>query len=105
MIMNFVLSILIAMAVLSSPNSDGAQMIYTGILLNSIALATNNWQMPVYGVSVKQFEKRNDGRHQLGNANTNFKFLCDYIPIGIGVASPGDLLMFLGTFLVYEYDF
>ena len=102
------MGLVVAYSVLQNPYSDGSQMIYVGETLNFIALATNGWQMPVFseGLTEKRLHELDPlDRHKLGNDQTNFKFLCDWANIGIGVASPGDLLMFYGTFMNIFHEY
>lgn len=101
---NILLGLLLAYSVAISPNSDGSQLVYVGAAMNLVAVATNGWQMPVFApeVTKKKLEERDPfHRHKLGDVNTNFKFLCDWLDFGVIIMSPGDMLMSYGAFMNY----
>ena len=95
------LSLIVAYSVWQSPYSDGAQMVYIGAAMNAVAFVSNNFQMPVFdqGLTQKKIDEHDIfHRHKLGDENSNFKFLCDWMDFGFMITSPGDLMMFLGSF-------
>ena len=104
---NIIIGLLIAYSVWMTPGSDGSQLIYTGALLNFIAVASNGWQMPVFapGLTQERLAKSDPfHRHKLGDSNTNFKLLCDWLDFDFMISSPGDLLMFYGAIMNYSHQ-
>ena len=94
----------VALSLLNNPVSDGSQLIYTGAVLNVIAVVSNGGLMPVYDpyITAEELYSRDIfHRHVLGTAKSNFKLLTDWIVVGRGVFSPGDLLMMFGAFMNY----
>ena len=60
-------------------------------------MALNHGRMPVLMPSdlVESFGGFDD-RHVLMTSATHLKFFCDWINLGSGIASPGDILIWLG---------
>ena len=71
---------------------------YLGGALNLIAMGVNHGQMPVLMPSdVAMAMGGFDDGHSLMTSASHLKFFCDWLHLnGIGVASPGDLLIWLG---------
>jgi len=73
---------------------------YLGIAINCIVLAANHGQMPVQwpggcgGWDVSEY----DFIHVCMTHASHLKFLCDWISLGGYIASPGDMLIFLGSY-------
>lgn len=65
---------------------------YLGGALNLIAMGVNHGQMPV----LLPVDPGFDDRHILMSSATHLKFFCDWLNLGEGIASPGDLLVWLG---------
>jgi hypothetical protein len=70
-------------------------LFYLGGLFNLGVMALNHGQMPVLIPTdiASQFDF--DARHVLMTSATHLKFFCDWLSLGDGVASPGDLLLWL----------
>jgi hypothetical protein len=64
---------------------------YLGAFFNVGVIALNHGQMPVLLPAMP--DTGFDERHQLMTAATHLKFFCDWINLGDGVASIGDLLL------------
>lgn len=73
---------------------------YLGGLFNVGVMALNHGAMPVLmAPSLVATGVDFDNRHQLMTAATHLKFFCDWINVnGLGIASPGDLLVWLGDY-------
>lgn len=71
---------------------------YLGGALNVGVMALNHGQMPVLMPSDIAAANGFDERHVLMTAATHFKFFCDWINLGEGIASPGDLLVWFGDY-------
>jgi hypothetical protein len=69
---------------------------YIGAFLNLFVMAINHGQMPVQIAYALQAATEFDDRHTFMTAATHLKFLCDWINLGDGIASPGDVLLWLG---------
>ena len=69
-------------------------MLSSGIACNWLVVGTNGWKMPVLS---KRFVPGGD-THIVMSSHHRFKILSDRIPIGIGMASIGDLLIWIGVF-------
>ncbi|WP_036226474.1 DUF5317 family protein [Mesoaciditoga lauensis] len=98
---NIILGLLVAYSIWMNPMGDGAQMAYIGAAMNLTALVSNGFQMPVFapGLTEKKIQERDPFHiHKLGNENSKFKILCDWLNFGYAVFSPGDLLMLFGAF-------
>lgn len=74
---------------------------YLGGLFNMGVMALNHGAMPVQvPPAIITAGVEFDARHQLMTMATHLKFFCDWINVdGLGVASPGDLLVWLGDYL------
>lgn len=69
---------------------------YLGALFNLAVMALNHGQMPVLMPSDIAAMVGFDSRHILMTHSTHLKFFCDWLNLGKdGVASPGDLLVWL----------
>jgi hypothetical protein len=69
---------------------------YLGGLFNLGTMALNNGQMPVLMPADLAAQVGFDARHVLMTHSTHLKFFCDWLNLGEGIASPGDLLVWLG---------
>jgi hypothetical protein len=71
-----------------------------GFILNAIVIALNHGQMPVQWPGGCDPDTMGDDIiHSCMASATHLKFLADWIFIrGVGVASPGDLLLWAGRF-------
>ena len=69
---------------------------YLGSFLNVGVMALNHGQMPVLIPADVAVQMEFDARHVIMTAQTHFKFFCDWINLGDGIASPGDILIWLG---------
>lgn len=92
---------------LYKPALLGSCSILIGTLLNRIVIAANNGRMPVYpslsyrtgyfsGVALSNY----DSLHILGDSQTPFWWLSDYIDIGFGILSIGDLFVHSFTIII-----
>lgn len=61
-----------------------------GAMSNMAAVWANGGKMPVLG------ERRFSRLHQPMRKSTRFKFLCDWVPTGLGKVSLGDVLIWIG---------
>jgi hypothetical protein len=92
---------------LYKPAIMGSCSIAIGSILNSIVMSQNGGKMPVYPtfsyitgyVKAEQHLVAND-IHVFGTAQTNCKFLTDYIDVGFCVLSIGDLFIHFYVFLM-----
>lgn len=66
----------------------------TGFILNVAVVGANHSQMPVL-LAANDSLAEGDIKHCVMTANTHLKFLADWIYVGFGIASPGDLFIFL----------
>lgn len=95
------LSFLFAMFVFSlyKPAVIGSLSMMAGTLLNNFAISQNGEKMPVFPslsywtgyVKADTFSIVND-IHVLGDINTKWKILTDWIDVGYCILSPGDVL-------------
>jgi hypothetical protein len=69
---------------------------YLGSAMNLIVMALNHGQMPVQISPELVAQMDFDARHTIMTAQTHFKFFCDWLNLGEGIASPGDLFIWLG---------
>lgn len=98
---SLLLGLVVAYSIFQNPTGDGAQMAYVGMAMNFVAISTNGWQMPVFAqrLTEEKIDKYDPlHRHKLGDANTNFKILCDWIDFGYAILSPGDVFTLFGAF-------
>jgi hypothetical protein len=73
---------------------------YLGGLFNVGVMALNHGAMPVLVPQAALDGLQMDANHQLMTAATHLKFFCDWINVhDLGIASPGDLLVWLGDYL------
>ena len=86
----------------------GSGFVLLGTLMNRFVMAQNGGFMPVYpsfsyvtGYVKSGCLDFNDGVHVLGNADTKFRFLADYIDVGYSVMSIGDLFIRVFVFLIF----
>lgn len=85
----------------------GCIFIFSGSILNNIAIKANNGSMPIFPtlsywtgyVKEDSFIKIND-IHVLGNSSTKLKFLTDVIDIGYSILSIGDIFIRCFAFLI-----
>jgi hypothetical protein len=83
----------------------GSGLIVAGTLLNKLVMNANYGKMPVFPslsyltgyVKPDTFLLAQDQVHILGNADTKWKVLSDYIDVGFSILSPGDVLIHLFT--------
>jgi hypothetical protein len=68
---------------------------YLGAFLNVGVMALNHGQMPVLMPTDIASQLDFDARHVLMTSSTHLKFFCDWMNLGEGVASPGDVLLWL----------
>lgn len=87
---------------LYKPAMFGSASIVFGTVLNKFVIAQNGGKMPVFpslsystGYVTPEMFNTVDSLHVLGNAETKFKFLTDYIDYGYSILSPGDILIHL----------
>jgi hypothetical protein len=87
---------------LYKPAIWGSASIVFGTVLNKFVIAQNGGKMPVYpslsyltGYLSPDMFGSMDSLHILGNAETKFKFLTDYIDYGYSILSPGDIFIHL----------
>lgn len=89
----------------------GAICIFIGTGLNNFVISANNGKMPVFPsisyltgyIRSDFFEKINNTYndiHILGDSNTNYKFLTDYIDVGYSILSIGDVFIRVFAFIV-----
>ena len=86
----------------------GSASIIIGTLLNKFVMAQNNGKMPVYPslsyltgyFKPNAIIQANDNIHIMGNENTPWKILSDYIDVGFSILSIGDLFIHFFTFWV-----
>lgn len=89
----------------------GSVCIFIGTALNKLAMKGNGGKMPVFPTLsyrtgyVKQdsFSKVRD-IHILGNSETKFKFLTDYLDLGYSILSIGDVFIRLFTFIIIYHS-
>ena len=87
---------------LYKPAIVGSASIIIGTVLNKFVIAQNGGKMPVFpslsyrtGYLSPEMFGSMDSIHILGNADTKFKFLTDYIDYGYSILSLGDVLIHL----------
>lgn len=88
----------------------GAVFIVLGTILNRFVITANGGKMPVYptlsyitGYVKPEAFGVADSFHILGDANTKWKILTDYIDLGYSILSVGDLFIHSFAFIVtYE---
>lgn len=74
---------------------------YLGALLNVSVMAINHGQMPVQiAASLITADFSLDDSHSVMTAASHLKFLCDWINLGVGIASPGDMLIWLSQYIM-----
>ena len=71
-------------------------MYYLGGFFNLGVMALNHGQMPVLLALDIAIAQGFDDRHVLMTSATHLKFFCDWLNLGDGIASPGDLLIWFG---------
>ncbi len=92
---------------LYKPALIGSGLMMIGTFLNQFVMAQNGGKMPVYPtlsyltgyVKADTFKLVND-IHVLGDINTKWKILTDYIDVGYCILSPGDVLIHFFTILM-----
>ena len=70
-------------------------LFYLGGLFNLGVMALNHGQMPVHLPPELVSQVEFDARHSIMTASTHLKFFCDWLSLDDGIASPGDLLIWL----------
>jgi hypothetical protein len=71
---------------------------YLGGFFNLGVMALNHGQMPVLMPSdIAAATGGFDDRHVLMTSATHLKFFCDWLNLGDGIASPGDILVWIGA--------
>lgn len=107
-----ILSFMFAMFVFSlyKPAIIGSGSIVFGTLLNKFVIAQNGGKMPVFpsfsyitGYVTPEMFSSLDSLHILGGADTNFKFLTDYIDYGYCILSTGDVFIHLFACIMLYY--
>lgn len=77
----------------------GPILVCSGGWLNYTVIQANGMKMPVFPRKVSK-----SPWHVDGNSDTRYPWLCDRIPLGIGIGSVGDILIFLALIVsVVEY--
>lgn len=85
----------------------GSLSMIIGTMLNKIAIINNGGKMPVFPTvscvtgyfQADSFVKVND-IHVLGNENTKYKILTDYIDLGYSILSIGDIFIRVFVFII-----
>ena len=108
----FLLSFLVPMFAyqMYKPAIMGSISIAIGSAINNFVLSQNNGKMPVYPtlsyitgyVKAEAFLIVKDV-HVLGNAQTHWKILTDYLDVGFSILSIGDLFIHFYVFLMTYY--
>lgn len=87
---------------LYKPAIVGSASVFFGTILNKFVIAQNFGKMPVFpslsyktGYLSPDMFGSTDSVHVLGNADTKFIFLTDYIDYGYSILSPGDVFIHL----------
>lgn len=78
---------------------------YLGAFTNQLAIAVNHGHMPVLYGSCDMLnallDYTQDAVHTCMTHKDHLKFLCDWINLGNSVASPGDMLIWLGAMFTF----
>ncbi|ACD53078.1 hypothetical protein FDB55_12020 [Clostridium botulinum] len=88
----------------------GSFFVVFGGVLNDIAIKSNGGFMPVYQslsyltgrVTLENYQRVND-IHILGDSQTNFKILTDFIDLGYTILSVGDVFIRVFVFIILYY--
>lgn len=95
---------------LYKPSLIGACFIMLGTAMNHLVIAVNNGKMPVYATLSKltgyydsSIMGSLDTLHCVGDSTTKLKLFTDYIDIGFGILSLGDLLVHSFTIIIVYY--
>lgn len=108
----FLLPLLLPIVVyrLYLPSLAGSACVLLGSGMNRLVIAQNGGKMPVFptlsrltGYFNESAMLQYDALHTLGNAETKFKFLADYIDLGYSILSLGDILIRVFIFLIVYY--
>jgi len=74
-------------------------MPYAGMAMNALVMALNGGQMPVlYPGGCGNYPDDADLIHVCMTHASHLKLLCDWIVVQMGIASPGDMLIFFGEY-------
>jgi len=92
------------------PAVIGSGSIFFGTILNKFVIAQNYGKMPAFpslsyitGYLTPEMFGSVDSLHALGNADTKFKFLTDYIDYGYCILSLGDVFIHLFFCIMLYY--
>ena len=92
---------------LYKPALLGSAGIIFGTMLNNFVIAQNGGKMPVFASLSKwtgyfnaQAIQAVNGIHTIGNAQTKFWFLSDFIDVGFSILSIGDIFIHAFTFII-----
>jgi|ERR1700747_3581360 len=77
--------------------------LFVGLGLNALVMAVNGGQMPVQYPGGCGDGFGDDIIHSCMTHATHLKFLCDWIVIQSGIASPGDMFIFLYEFIRWPF--
>lgn len=94
--------------ILTSPATISMICLALGSQLNKVVLKANNGYMPSfpdvgYSTGFVKPDFVEDGIHILGNAYSHLIPLCNVFDIGIGILSPGDILVRFYVFIILYY--
>ncbi len=95
---------------LYKPGIMGSVLIVIGTSLNQFVMSQNGGKMPVYATLTKitgyydaSAIQVADRIHIIGDANTKYKFLTDFIDVGFSVLSIGDILIHCFITIIIYY--
>lgn len=95
---------------LYKPGICGSILIIIGTLLNKFVISQNGGKMPVFATlsKITGYYKESafgvaDNLHIIGSETTRYKFLTDYIDLGISILSIGDVLIHSYIVIVIFY--
>ncbi|MDF2568319.1 MAG: hypothetical protein K0R90_1775 [Oscillospiraceae bacterium] len=88
-----------------------SSFIFIGTMMNKFVMSMNGGKMPVYpsfskitGYYSEQMFSQATGIHALGNADTKFKILTDYLDIGYSILSLGDVVIRVFVVIILYYS-
>ena len=95
---------------LYKPGICGSIFIVIGTCLNKFVMSQNDGKMPVFASLSKltgYYDESAfglaDNIHIIGNETTRYKFLTDYIDLGNGILSIGDVMIHSFVFIIIYY--
>ena len=77
-----------------------AGMYALGFWLNQLVIAANGGTMPVLVANCTANDMDGDRIHACMTHASHLKFLADWINLHVAIASPGDLLLWFGDYLM-----